>query len=105
MCVGIPMKVVQVFEGSALCQHKNETQTIDTLLVGNPKVGEWVLTFLGCAREIISEERAEQIQDALLALELAMSGNHDIDHLFQDLVDREPQLPDFLQTNNKNTGD
>ena len=59
------------------------------------------MVFLGAAREIISDETARVTSDALAALELAMRGETDIDHLFADLVDREPELPDHLRINQK----
>lgn len=102
MCIGVPMRIVEVGEGTALCQPRNggEQQRVDTLLVGELPVGSWVLVFLGAAREVLNEETAYQISDALSALDIAMHGSgstDQIDHLFADLVDREPQLPDFLQ--------
>lgn len=45
---------------------------------------------------MITAETARQVNDALQALELVSSGTDSIDHLFADLVDREPVLPDFL---------
>ncbi len=108
MCIGVPMRITEIAEGTALCQARDnsETQRIDTLLVGDVPVGTWVLVFLGAAREVLDETAAHQISDALAALDIAMHGNGSpgqIDHLFADLVDREPQLPDFLkpQTNTK----
>lgn len=103
MCIGIPMCVVEPGEGHALCRTRDggETRRIDMLLVGDLPVGSWVLVFLDAAREVLDEATAHQIADALTALDMAMRGdahsNADIDHLFADLVDREPQLPEFLR--------
>jgi len=99
MCIGVPMRIIEAGEGQALCQSRdgNETVRIDTLLVGDLPVGSWVLTFLGAAREVLDDATAHQISDALVALGMAMSGEGQVDHLFADLVDREPQLPDFLK--------
>lgn len=99
MCIGIPMQVIESGEGYALCRarDRNETERVDTLLVGDLAPGSWVLIFLGAAREVLDETTAFQISDALTALDMAMQGDHSIDHLFADLVDREPQLPDFLK--------
>jgi hydrogenase expression/formation protein HypC len=55
-----------------------------------------VLVFLDTAREIITAKHAAQIQDALQALTFTLQGDYNVDHLFADLVNREPQLPDFL---------
>ncbi|MEW8312437.1 MAG: HypC/HybG/HupF family hydrogenase formation chaperone, partial [Candidatus Thiodiazotropha taylori] len=69
----------------------------DTLLVGDQPVGSWLLVFLNSAREVLSEQRAEQISQALQALDLALSGESEVDHLFADLVDRTPELPEHLR--------
>ncbi len=98
MCIGIPMKVIESFPGHAVCEtNDGNRRRIDTMLLGEQPVGTWLLTFLDTAREALSEEQAAQISNALQAVELAMQGEANIDHLFQDLIDREPQLPDFLR--------
>lgn len=99
MCIGTPMQVLEYQDGLAICSSRddNTTQQVDMMLVGEPPIGSWVLVFLGTAREMLDHDTAMQISDALTALNMAMQGNGQIDHLFADLVDREPQLPDFLQ--------
>ncbi len=98
MCIGIPMRVIDCFPGYALCEtHDGVGYRIDTLLLGDQVPGTWLLTFVETAREVISEKHAAQVHDALHALQLAMQGETRIDHLFQDLIDREPSLPDFLR--------
>ena len=99
MCIGIPMQVIESGANQALCRSRDgkATEQVDMLLVGELSVGSWVMVFLGAAREVLDEATALQISDALMALEMAMHGNQQVDHLFADLVDREPQLPDFLQ--------
>lgn len=101
MCIGIPMQVIASHPHHAVCQDAKGIQTqIDTMLVGQLKTGSWVLTFLNTAREVISEQRARETQNAIDALEVAMQGNN-IDHLFADLIDREPELPEFLRPTKK----
>lgn len=99
MCVGIPMQVIESGFGQALCRDGERVEMIDTALVGAVEPGEWVMVFLGAARERISEARAQQCRDALAALRIVMEGGGgaDIDHLFTDLIGREPELPDFLK--------
>ena len=96
MCIGIPMEVIERGEGYALCRAGDQVRRIDTMLVGDPEPGSWLLTFLDTAREVISVDAARQINDALEALNLISSGSDSVDHLFADLVDREPRLPEFL---------
>lgn len=92
---------MQVFETrgeSALCVYRGEASLIDMMLVGEQPKDTWLLVFLDTAREVISAEKAGQINDALEAMRLAMQGETDIDHLFADLVDREPELPEHLRS-------
>ncbi len=91
----------------ALCEGRNGRERMDTMLTGPLAPGQWVLGFLGAVREVIDAERAAQIGDALTGLESLLSATGagaeqaSIDVLvsshFADLVNREPQLPDFLR--------
>jgi hydrogenase expression/formation protein HypC len=97
MCIGIPMQIIEQRGESALCVYKGQEGLIDMMLVGPQPVGAWLLVFLDTAREVLSDQSARQIADALEAMRLAMQGDSRIDHLFADLIDREPQLPEFLK--------
>ncbi len=98
MCLGIPMQIVSCQGSTALCEIQGVQHQIDLSLVGGQPVGQWVLVFLGAAREVISSERAKQVQQALLAVESVMRGEAtDLDLLFADLANREPKLPDHLK--------
>lgn len=99
MCIGVPMQVIETGDGYAWCVGMGEKRQIDTLLVGDLPVGSWVLTFLDSAREVLSADDAARITDAVQAVNLVMQGDANIDHLFADLIDREPQLPEFVQQN------
>lgn len=99
MCIGIPMRITSIEPGHAWCEGMGERKRIDTLLIGEQPVGTWVLVFINSAREVLTEEQAQSVTRAVQAVNLAMRGETDIEHLFADLVDREPQLPAFLQTN------
>lgn len=96
MCMGIPMKVISSRPGYAICDRDGTEVTVDMKLVGEQPDGTWVLTFLDSAREVIEEQKAIQISNALRAVGQALSGG-DIDHLFADLVNREPELPAHLR--------
>lgn len=97
MCLGIPMQVIEIEGIFALCDSRNGRSRINTMLVGDVAPGQWLLTFLDTARELIDDERAAQINLALDALQMTAAGNLDVDTCFADLVGREPQLPDFLR--------
>lgn len=97
MCVGIPMQVIEAGFGFALCRARDGEHQIDTTLVGTPEPGAWLMVFLGAAREVISEETAQKTADALEALQLISRGEMNFEHLFADLIDREPELPEHLR--------
>ena len=82
--------------GWAVCDCEGEARRIDMRLVGEQPPGTWVLVFIDAAREVIDELRAQRVRDALKALDAAMSGQP-FEHLFADLIGREPELPDFLR--------
>jgi len=101
MCIGVPMRVRELQPGYALCEHNGLMERVDISLVGEPSVGSWLLVFLGAAREVISEQRALQVQQALSALQGIQDGSvtdgSQLDVLFADLVEQKPQLPPHLQ--------
>jgi hydrogenase assembly chaperone HypC/HupF len=97
MCIGIPMQVIEVEdELFAWCDGRNGRKRINTMLINAVKPGDWLLTFLDSAREAIDDERAAQISSALEGLERVAAGQ-DFDDCFADLINREPQLPEFLR--------
>ncbi|NBC35228.1 HypC/HybG/HupF family hydrogenase formation chaperone [Novosphingobium sp. FSY-8] len=101
MCVGIPMQVVSVRPGMALCAHDGAVHCIDIALVGECHPGEWLMTFLGAAREKMDETAARQSLAAVTALEALLRGEAvDLDAAFADLIGREPQLPEHLRIQN-----
>ncbi|QDF99368.1 RNA methyltransferase [Azoarcus sp. DD4] len=99
MCVGIPVQVVRSEDSRALCRDRNGSEVwIDLLLVGAQPPGTWLMSFLGAAREVIDADSARQSLAALAALDALMAGETpDLDAAFADLVNREPELPDFLK--------
>jgi hydrogenase expression/formation protein HypC len=98
MCLGVPCRIIESTAWVARCAGPEGEQQIDLSLVGEQPPGTWLLTFLGAAREVIDADRASAINNALVALEAAMSGDTArIDALFADLVGREPSLPDHLK--------
>lgn len=97
MCLGIPMQVVEIEGVFAWCEGRNGRQRINTMLLDDVTPGQWLLTFLDTAREAIDAERAQLIDSALDALNVAANGGSNFDACFADLIGREPQLPDFLK--------
>lgn len=101
MCMAIPMQVIRMEGVMAICRGRDGPEPVDTLLTGPLEAGQWVLCFLGAAREVVDAEHAARVGDALAALQAILSGEGDapglIDSHFADLVQREPQLPEHLR--------
>ena len=95
MCIGIPMRVVEAHAHFAICESGETRKRVNTLFVGDVEPGQWLLVHLDSAREIMTDEQAHQLRNALLAVDAVVNGNTDVDHLFQDLVERE-RLPAHL---------
>lgn len=74
MCIGIPMQVITVEEGFAQVHGRGEFRRIKTTLIGDCSVGDWLLTFIDDAREIISAERALEVNATLDLLQAVMDG-------------------------------
>uniref|UniRef100_UPI000D3C1353 HypC/HybG/HupF family hydrogenase formation chaperone n=1 Tax=unclassified Variovorax TaxID=663243 RepID=UPI000D3C1353 len=74
MCIGIPMQVVAVEPGHALCAGRGERRRVRTALVGEPAVGDWVLVFIDSVRERIDARRAAEIDATLDLLEAVQAG-------------------------------
>ena len=97
MCLGIPVQVLECGEHFARCAGRHGELRVDLSLVGQQLPGTWLLSFLDAGREVIDAERADAINAALNALDAAQNGETDFSAFFADL-DREPQLPEFLRT-------
>ncbi|GAB6051463.1 HypC/HybG/HupF family hydrogenase formation chaperone [Magnetospira thiophila] len=96
MCIGIPLRI-EAMEGSwAICHRDGVPQRVDLSLVDGAAVGTLVLVHLDRAVQILGDQEAQDISNALSALDLVLRGEN-VDHLFADLVDREPQLPEHLR--------
>jgi len=84
MCIGIPMRVLETDGVTALCEGRGERHRLNMLMVGNCPSGSWVLSFLGSAREILTEEDAARTNRALDGLEAALRGDFNFEEHFTD---------------------
>ena len=96
MCVGIPMRVLGSDDGMAECEGRGRRERVNAMLLGDLVPGTWILAYQGSAVRALSEDEAQQTNQALDALESALHGG-DIDSFFADLVGREPTLPPHLR--------
>ncbi|WP_415883968.1 HypC/HybG/HupF family hydrogenase formation chaperone [Neptuniibacter sp. QD72_48] len=95
------MRIVCCDGLSAECENGDQIERVDLSLLGEQPTGTWVLVFLGAAREVLSEQRAAEVRNALIAVQSIMQGDAaDVDRLFSDLIEQPPQLPPHLQNNN-----
>ncbi|MCU7844276.1 MAG: HypC/HybG/HupF family hydrogenase formation chaperone [Candidatus Thiodiazotropha sp. (ex Monitilora ramsayi)] len=87
MCVGIPAQIIESGEFVSRCRTRNGEEQINMMLTGPKPEGTWLLTFLGSAREVISEADARNIDKALDGLSAIMSEvqDLDVDHYFPGL--------------------
>lgn len=97
MCIGIPMQVMWSKEQAAFCRLDSTTEWVDISLVGEQPEGTWLLVFLGSARSVLDAETAGKTLAALQALTSVAAGENRVDHLFPDLHQREPWLPEHLR--------
>jgi hydrogenase expression/formation protein HypC len=74
MCIGLPMTVLAVEPGHALCDWRGERRRVDTALVGDCQPGERLLVFIDSARERLDEDRAAEIEATLELLAGVLGG-------------------------------
>jgi hydrogenase assembly chaperone HypC/HupF len=97
MCIGVPMRIVAVEGPVGLCEGRGRSERINLLLVDDAQPGSWVLSFLGTARRLLTEDEAREIDRAIDGLEAAFRGDGDLDGFFSDLTSGEPTLPVHLR--------
>lgn len=87
MCIGTPVKVIENRDLMAVCEGRNGIVEVNMMLIGPQEEGTWVLNFLGSAREVITEEDAQNIDSALDGLTAIMNGaaEIDVDMYFPDI--------------------
>src|SRR4051812_38942881 len=92
MCIGLPMRVIESDETSALCERAGVATRVSMWLIGAQAPGTYVLAHLGTAIRALAPEEAHLIDEALLGLAEAAEGG-DYEARFADLIGREPELP------------
>jgi hydrogenase expression/formation protein HypC len=94
------MQVKTTTGAVAQCVGRGEERQVNLLLVGEQPVGTWILVSQDIAREVLDADDAARRNLALDALELAMRGEIPDDRFFADLIERGPQLPEWLRKEN-----
>lgn len=96
MCIGEPARLVSRDGIAGTATIDGRETLIDLSLTPDAKAGDWLLCFLGTAREIIGAQEAAAIAAAVEGLRRVMAGQ-DPGAAFADLDAREPELPPHLQ--------
>ena len=58
MCLGVPAKILETSEGTALVELGGVRREISVMLIDDASVGDWVIVHAGFAIEKLSEEEA-----------------------------------------------
>jgi hydrogenase expression/formation protein HypC len=90
------MEILSIDGIVAMATGDEGTNMIDLSLTPDAQVGDFVLTHLGAAREVISADEAEKIAAALAGLRSLMNGG-ELGDAFADLEESGPRLPPHLQ--------
>lgn len=96
MCLGLPMRLITKDGNKGRALYQGAEENVDLSLTPEAATGDFLLVFLGAAREVISEDFARDVEAAHAALLSVMNGG-DANAGFADLVNREPELPPHLQ--------
>jgi hydrogenase expression/formation protein HypC len=88
----------------ALCAGSDEgspKRQVNLALLEYPaRIGDWLLVHVDVAVRTLAEREAGEISRALAAVDAAARGLP-FEHLLDDLIEREPQLPAHLKTAQK----
>ena len=82
MCLGIPMRVIEVDGVFALCEGRGRQERLNILLLEEVLRGDWVYSVLGQARTKLTAQQADEINLALDGIEAALQGETDLDAFF-----------------------
>lgn len=97
MCIGLPMRVVEMRDGMALAECHGMRHVINALLVPDLRPGDWTLVFQGRALRALAEAEALDIDVALSALAAILFAPSETDVKPIDLEQREREFPGALR--------
>lgn len=66
MCVGIPLKILEIKDKEALGEINGVKRRIRIDFLPSLKIGDYVMTHAGFALDLIKEEDAEEIMEAIM---------------------------------------
>jgi len=60
MCLGIPMKIIEISEGNAVVELSGTRRAVSTALLEEVRVGDYVIVHAGFAIQVLNEAEAEE---------------------------------------------
>jgi hydrogenase expression/formation protein HypC len=60
MCLGVPAKILEISDGTAVVELGGVRREISVMLIDDASVGSWVIVHAGFAIEKLSEEEAAE---------------------------------------------
>jgi hydrogenase assembly chaperone HypC/HupF len=79
------MQVVEVEGSFAWCEGRGRRVRLNTMLLEAVSVGDWLYGVLGQAREVLTAQRAAEINLALDGLAAALQGETNLDAYFPSI--------------------
>ena len=65
MCLGVPMKIIEIVGTTATVEMSHVRQECDLSLSPDARVGDYVIVHAGFAIEVLNEEEAQETLDLL----------------------------------------
>lgn len=60
MCIAVPVEIIDIYENQALVNFMGVKKRVDTSLIEDITLGDYVLLHAGCAIEKLNKEEAEE---------------------------------------------
>lgn len=60
MCIAVPVEIIEIYENEALVNFMGVKKKVDTSLIEDITLGDYVLLHAGCAIEKLNKEEAEE---------------------------------------------
>lgn len=70
MCIAVPVEIIEIYENEALINFMGVKRRVDTSLIEDVTLGDYVLIHAGCAIEKLNKEEAKEtlkLFEALIA--------------------------------------
>ncbi|MBE6066474.1 MAG: HypC/HybG/HupF family hydrogenase formation chaperone [Clostridium lundense] len=70
MCIAVPVEIIEIYENEALINFMGVKKRVDTSLIEDVTLGDYVLIHAGCAIEKLNKEEAKEtlkLFEALIA--------------------------------------